>query len=184
MSIRSIQHLCCNWSYTKPPVFSICMRKLHERFGYVFMKVIIVKFVDHWWVPKTMQKENMCTICTRVYIWPCERCFKNLQPGAYCAHERKTFNFYTFWSEIGYFLLRSCINRLKIDFKLHFNKWNMAYQTSQIIEITILDILLQGVCICMGTVDRPLAPHIFGIQTPGVVARLVAWPFCMRTVAR
>ena len=44
----------------------------------------------------------MCTICTWVYFWPCERCFKNpdanllyfgvhpganLHPGANCAHE-------------------------------------------------------------------------------------------------
>ena len=55
-------------------------------------------------------------ICTRVYSWPCERCFKNLHPfapgckfapafevvqiylhpGANCAHERKLYNFYTF----------------------------------------------------------------------------------------
>ena len=50
----------------------------------------------------------MCAICTRganlhpgckfapgVYFWPCERCFKDLHPGANYAHERKLYNFYT-----------------------------------------------------------------------------------------
>ena len=31
-----------------------------------------------------------------VYFWPCNRCFKNLHPGANCAHECKMFNFHTF----------------------------------------------------------------------------------------
>ena len=62
-----------------------------------------------------------CKFAPGVYFWPCERCFKNLHPGANCkfapafevvqiylhpdanlhpgancAHERKLSNFYTF----------------------------------------------------------------------------------------
>ena len=97
----------------------------------------------------------------------------NLQLGANCAHERKPYNFYTFWLEISingrHFLLRCCLNLIKNKFQVFFCQNNIIFIIWSFLNKISKHVWVPSIA--------PSYPHIFGIQTTGAVARLVA---CMQ----
>ena len=143
---------------------------------------------------------NFLPVLHRLSLKPrsCERCFKNLHPGANMLLPSRWCKFICTREQIRtrvqivhmnanciisihfdngtHFLLRCCLKSIKNKFQvvIYRKEYNVNYFNHSSIRYWNL----YGY-------DRSIAPshpHIFGIQTPGAVARLVACPLCMQTV--
>ena len=143
-----------------------------------------------------------CKFAPGVYFWSCERCCKNLHPGANLLLPSRWCKF--IWTRVQictpvqivhmnanciisihfdwrlsingrHFLLRCCLKSIKNKFQILL--YRKEYHVYYFNQTSTRYMNLYG--------NRRSTPPIhtfFGIQTPGAVARLVACPLCMQTV--
>ena len=131
-------------------------------------------------------------ICIRVYFWPCERCFKNLHPGANLLLPSRWCKFICTRVQIVHmnanciisihydgrfrFLLRCCLKSIKnkfqvVSYRKEYHVYYFNHSSTRYLN-------------CYGYRRSPplISLHIFLNPNTRAVARLVACPHCMQTV--